>query len=395
MTQERRKDSASKKAKGRAKNGRTFRRRLVGAIPFIVAGILLTLLYSNTALFRQLEKSALDLQMLLRKPPESSNIVVVRVTNKDYQSPDMFRGKSPLDPAKLQELIGAIASAKPRVIGVDLDTSAEGFQTLKPPPEWPPVIWARGANYSNVSGKFVLSDALGGNNTYLCCGLVTMKVDADGAIRRYMRWYDTDAGPMPSLAWAILEVFRKGDVRASEPSNLNEDFLISYVGAPKYSPVSEMEASQVMEMSRRGNWAEDNLLRDKMVLLGGDYAVQDEHETPTGWMLGVEIIASVIETEQRGGGRQPIGRPTILLLAVIDSIVLLLVIHVWGLGKSLLISVVLLPALALACSLLVFGSTAYVGYYILILSVVLLNQVYEKGKEYYKTVKERAAQELE
>lgn len=381
--------------KRRVKTKRGFWRRLIGASPFIALGIFLTLLYSDTNLFRQLETRALDLQMLLREPPDSSNVVVVRITDADYRNPDLFDGKSPLDPEKLQGIIGAIASAKPRVIGVDLDTSVKEFQTIKPPPEWPPVIWARGATYSNLSNKYVLSDALGGNNPYSRCGLVTLKVDSDGVIRRYTRWYDTDAGPMPSLPWAVLREFGKSDGHAAEPSNLNEDLLINYAGAPKYSSVVEVKASQILEMSHQGNWAENNLLRDKMVLLGGDYAVQDEHETPIGWMIGVEVLASVIETEQRGGGRQPIGRPTVLLLAVIDSIVLLLIIHVCGLRKALLISFFLIPTLSLVCSLLIFGSMNYVGYFVLILSAVLLNQIYEKGKEYYKNMKERAAKELE
>lgn len=393
MARERQKESASTKGRGRSKVRRGFWRRLVGASPFIVGGVLLTLLYSNTALFRQLETGALDIQMLLRKPPDSSDIVVVRITNDDYQNPNLFHGKSPLDPAKLQDIIGAIASAKPKVIGIDLDTSAKEFQTIKPLPEWPPIIWARSAVYSNVSRKYILSDALGGNNLHSCCGLVTQKVDTDGVIRRYTRWYDTDAGPMPSLPWAVLREFRKDDGHVAEPSNLNEDLFISYAGAPKYSPVLEAKASQILEMSHQRNWADNNLLKDKMVLLGGDYAVQDEHETPTGWMLGVEVLASIIETEQTGGGRQPIGRPMVLLLAVIDSIVLLLVIHS-GLRKALLISVVLIPLLALVCSMFVFGSTIYVGYFILILGAVLINQMYEKGKEYYKNMTERAAEEL-
>ena len=65
-----------------------------------------------------------------------------------------------------------------------------------------------------------------------------------------------------------------------------------------------------------------------------------------------------------------------------------------GLRKALLISVILIPLLALVCSVLVFGSTIYVGYFILILGAVLMNQVYEKGKEYYKSLTERASEEL-
>lgn len=83
------------------------------------------------------------------------------------------------------------------------------------------------------------------------------------------------------------------------------------------------------------------------MILGGDYAVQDEHDTPVGWMTGSQILASIIETERRGGGRKPIGTVAVVLLAIFDSIVLLFLIHLLGLKKTLLLSIVLIPALAI------------------------------------------------
>ena len=37
---------------------------------------------------------------------------------------------------------------------------------------------------------------------------------------------------------------------------------------------------------------------DRIVLVGGDYAAQDEHDTPAGWMLGTAILAQVVETDE-------------------------------------------------------------------------------------------------
>lgn len=132
-----------------------------------------------------------------------------------------------------------------------------------------------------------------------------------------------------------------------------------------------------------------------MVILGGDYEVQDEHDTPVGWMTGSQILASIIRTEQVGSGRRPIGTAAVVLLAVFDSVVLLLLIHLIGLWRTLLSSVIVVPALAVLLSLLLFGSIGYSGSFMLILIAVLAHQVYERGKDYSKKWREQAAKEIE
>ena len=49
-------------------------------------------------------------------------------------------------------------------------------------------------------------------------------------------------------------------------------------------------------MLNQVSWSGANPLENKMVILGGDYAAQDEHDTPVGWMTGTELLASIIET---------------------------------------------------------------------------------------------------
>jgi CHASE2 domain-containing sensor protein len=365
---------------------------LLAASPVIVGTILLALLYSNTSPFRRLETLALDLTMLSRKPASRSDVVIIRITDDDYQK--YFGGKSPLDSSAVNKVIAIIASGRPKVIGVDLDTSAEAFQSFEISPDWPPVIWARDANYSNVRRKYHMSAALGGNAPAASYGLVTLQLDSDDAIRRYTRWYDTDTGPAPSLPWAMLSKFRNDESSTVAAPNFEEEFLISYAGPAGSERFFSLTVSMLDELSHRKGWPEDNFLKDKMVILGGDYAVQDEHDTPVGWMSGAEILASIIETEWQGGGYRPLGTPAIILLALFDSIVLLILIQLFGLGRTLFLSVIILPTIALIFSLLFFRTVNYVGYFLLVLIAVLLQQVYEKGKEYLKESREQAANEL-
>ncbi len=199
----RRKGEALEKRKRPQKQRRPLWQRLLAASPVIAGSIFLTLLYSNASVFRKLETAALDFRMRAREPTGDSNVAIVTITNEDYQQ--FFSGKSPLDPIVVNRIIAAIASARPKVIGVALDTSPETFQSITAPPDWPPIVWARSATYSRVHKKYLLSGVLGRSSTSAAYGLLTLKIDSDFAIRRYTRWYETDTGREPSFSWAMLK----------------------------------------------------------------------------------------------------------------------------------------------------------------------------------------------
>lgn len=383
--------SAPEKGARRETSERPLGRRLLGVAPVILWSLLISPIYADTALFRKLETVTLDLLMFRNEPPEDSKVVIVRITDDDYQK--HFGGKSPLDPVKLREVVGAIASAGPKVIGVALDTSASEFKTLDVPPEWPPVVWARGSVYSNMSRKHLLSGALGRQNPFVPSGLVALKLDADGAIRRYTRWYDTDRGAVASLPWAVLREFRGDKSRAEAAIDFEEEFLIDYPGPVSSGPFLEATVATLLAPHGPGR-PDDEIFRGKMVLLGSDYAAQDERDTPVGWMLGVEILASIIETEQRGGGRKPVGTGAVMLTAFAEGIVLLLLIHLFGRRKALLAGVFIIAAGVFVGGLLLLDSLHYVGHFFLVLIAVLLHQAYEKGNEYFKKRREQAVGEL-
>src|SRR5690349_14816652 len=185
---------------------RPFRQRLLAVLPILTWAILFTLFYGNSGVVRKLEPLAQDFTMRVRTPKGNSDIVLVQITRDDYIN--FFGGKSPLDPTKVNKIIDSIASAKPKVLGVDIDTSPETFESIKISADWPPIIWARDAAYSHLQRKHILSRLLGKKSSSAEYGLTTFKLDSDGAIRRYTRWYDTDEGPAPSFSWAILQKFR-------------------------------------------------------------------------------------------------------------------------------------------------------------------------------------------
>jgi CHASE2 domain-containing sensor protein len=121
----------------------------------------------------------------------------------------------------------------------------------------------------------------------------------------------------------------------------------------------------------------------KMVILGGDYAVQDEHDTPLGWRLGVEILAQTIETELEGGGLPVPCKIEVIFIAILVSVALWLLLLIWQPRKLVLFGFccIVIPVLAFICSLVAFRSVAQWGYFLPILVAVLIHQAREQLKE--------------
>jgi CHASE2 domain-containing sensor protein len=354
----------------------------------IITAIPVTLLLSSVGVFRQLEMPALDATMHLAAmqlylTPRDSDVVIVRITQDDYKN--IFKGRSPLDPGELQTIINAIAAGRPKVIGVDVDTAPPQFQQMELPTGGPPIVWAREATYSNKEDKYYLDDVLGGKvPPPSASGLVMLKLDEDKVVRRYQRLYDTDTGSFPSFAWAVLKEYRGGLGKPLEDSK--DEMLIQFAGNPGRPYRFDLPTSEIKRLALNEHWAANGILRDKIVLLGGSYAGRDEHNTPLGWMVGVEVMAHVLDTELKGGGVRPPNTILIILLGVIAGVLLWMLLNHYPLRYSFPLSLLVIPALAFLCSLMAFRSVSEWAYFIPILLAVLGQQLYERFKDSQKKV---------
>ncbi len=371
----------------------SLRRRLLKELPVIGVAILLTFIFSNAGLLRKFETTALDVTMRLRHRRTHSDVAVVRITDQAYES--SFGGKSPLDPAQLQELIEAIARGRPRLIAVALDTSAPAFKEMglpPAPPLGPPIVWARNGVYSNVRQRFHLLGVLGGKDPKPPAGAILFMKDDDGVIRRYTRLCKTYEGTEEKLdqsfPWEVIK--QLSDERTKGLKESEEELIINFVGSGRVN----MPADEILRQSSDEGYRTEGILKDKIVILGGDYAAQDEHDTPAGWALGVEVLAQMIETELEGGGTRPASTVVILLLEVLDGFIVLVLFRLLGLGKALLVGAFTLPLLALLCSLIAFWSLAHWAYFVPILLLVFFHQIYERGKDYFKKLPDKVASDL-
>jgi CHASE2 domain-containing sensor protein len=323
--------------------------------------------------------------MRLQPSPTSSDVAIVNITQDDYKR--VFHGNSPLDPSELTRLIGAIASGKPKVIGINVDTSSPVFRDkVRTQQGWPTIVWARDADLDTVTGKLEPKDVLGGITPRPTFGLAVLKPEVTGEIRHYRRILETTEGRQPSFAWAVITE-TKGNKTAQAIAS-TDDLLINYTGDAMGSHRMNLPASQVLDLSDGPDWADSGPLNGKIVLLGGSYhpvnAPPDTHTTPLGQLLGVDVHAQVIETELRGGGLKPASRFAIILLGLFEGIALLLLFERLSLRKAIVCSIVFTPALALACSFASFRSFAMWWYFSPILIATLIQQIYEHSIRDYR-----------
>ncbi len=118
-------------------------RRLAKAAPVILAISLSIQILEHVGWLDRFETASIDAFNILQPPHDPSYVIVVGINDDDYHS--LFGGVSPLDYRKLQNVLAAIAGGHPRVIGIDLDTSWEGFQKIRVPKEWPSLVWGQDA----------------------------------------------------------------------------------------------------------------------------------------------------------------------------------------------------------------------------------------------------------
>lgn len=355
-------------------------RRVLRTAPLMFLLIILVIAFGRLGVLHKFETMALDTETRLNPVPAESEVAIVNIVDADYEH--LFESKSPLQPDRLHGLIDAIASAQPAVIGVDIDTSDKQFREGFPiPSSWPPIVWMRIIKElpESVNEKPEPVSVMGGRDAALDrdAGLALLIEDSEDKVtRRYSRFIDTAEGPLPSFPWAVVHKFAPEKTLALD--DRAGPLLIRYSGDREGKYRVELTAARLLELAPGWkNSPQASPLHKKIVLLGGSYLGQDRHDTPLGKMEGVKILASVIETELRGGGYGPPNKLTIALLEIFDGFFLILLFHLLRPLKALLISLLATPVLALACSLISFVSFSRWAYFAPVLLGVLAFELYD------------------
>lgn len=354
-----------------------FAGRLLRALPVVLVTLALSVLLDRN---EAAEWAALDFQARLRSASAHSDVVVVRIDDVDHDT--VFGGVAPLDPAKVIRVLQAIARGRPSAIGVDLESGAAAYSGVPDRIAGVPVVWARNARCRDHRGepsaactpeRLSPERARGAEGLARQTGLALLSPDADGVLRRYRQSLRTAQGEQPTFATALV----RGAGRPLPPARQR---LITY----RPLPVQPLTVSWVLANQASPDYLGDGgVLRGKIVLLGAAHsATRDWHSTPLGLMAGVDVWAQVVESELRGGGPVP---PHPLWLGVLQfaaALGLVLLFHFFPLERAVAALVVAVPAGAVLCSLAAFRSPWFWMYFVPILLLLVIQQLYDLAKGY-------------
>lgn len=327
-----------------------FWRRLLRAFPVLLLTMLLTFLLVRTDDLHEFAAKSQDLLMRMSAPPRESRVAIVMIGDEEYENE--FKKDGSLNPAKLRELISAIAKGNPKVIGVDIDTSDQRYRDFQFDQVGPPVVWVR-AVYEPLTDIPTPRDVLGGKDPKLNdephSGLPLL-YDINRVTRLYRRIIETTEGRQLSFPWAVVK--RYDPQLAGERQATTDHLIIGFAGTSS----EELSASQILKVANDPTWSDNDKIKNKIVLIGVSYLGQDRHETPIGEKQGVQNMAAVIETELNGGGIKQPDDFAFLPLWILQGVVLVSLSQYFRRRKAILRNLawglVLAVGSALICSLI-------------------------------------------
>jgi CHASE2 domain-containing sensor protein len=400
---------------------------------FASAGLLLWIIFliKHVSVLHGHEIASLDYFTHLREPRnwDSSNIVLLSITDDDYEK--IFKESNPLNPDKIIKMLSIIASAKPAVIAVDVDTTNEHYHNAikflydehgQPPSI--PIIWAAqaremsepaGSHLSFKPDASVLHEViLGGMYSPpkpWFVGISNLFKD-NGEIRRYKWRYKTeDSGIMDSLSLATLraacpasqphsafqeKMCKKLSQLETECPNvcLESAFIrFSMSNPPKFSfgdvlGLSPQNAGGKVDT----DW--QNAFRGKIVFIGSEYSEDDNrYRSVAGQLFAVRIHAEALAAAISDQQNEIIWvkpRWQIILWEILALCALYFAQH-WIRNRALRLSVTFLGAVLLSTLLsrIAFQSALLLINFLPLLSGVFLDVIKDvvKGSDAIKSVK--------
>ena len=280
-----------------------FFKAVTRAAPVILLICAFTLAVETLGWLDRFENAGVDAFNILKAPKEPSHVILVGISDDDHR--DYFAETSPLDAEKLRTIIDAVASGRPRLIAVDIDTSSRSFRELRVSESWPPIVWGQDAVPTDEQLKAI--PVLGGQATRNgdAVGIAALPMDSDGVVRRHLREFSlggTTHEGAPSFPWAIVQTACKSgalefcEASARESGHSEGGLRLNFSGERyTFTPLS---VRYVLQAASSEGWRTRGPLLGKVAILGGCYrAARDSYVTPVGVMYGLQLMAQAVESE--------------------------------------------------------------------------------------------------
>lgn len=403
---------------------------LLGAVPWIAVASIVTFYMHHWGWLRGFENTALDslLRFWTVKP---EHVVVVNISDSDYKT--IFSSTSPLSPQKIQEVIEAVATAKPEVIVVDVDTAPDVFQSVKPRLDGTTkVIWAVDAEVQEGSGEHsgghgaapdfrpykVLGRSV--NLDDKSVGISVFPLDADGIIRRYRRRFSvvgeeqtesvsasheggattpTQGGhegdartqqqseasnphehhnaEMSSISWAAVQAYAKPGALCPDVEH-HDEAIFSFAGGEKYIPT--VSVGDLLKMKDGAGWTA--IAQGKVVILGGAFrSARDHYVTPAGPTYGVNLVAQAIEADLQCLAIHPVDHTIMTTIEVIVGIIFAFLNCRFPARLGMGLGFLLMTTIAGSLSFLTFRTLSWWADFIPVLVAVQIHSIVDHVKE--------------
>jgi CHASE2 domain-containing sensor protein len=362
---------------------------------------LATFLLHHAGWLNAFETSSLDFFVRLREPVRPKYVWLVAITDRDYA--ELFRKTSPLDPARLRELIIAAAQLRPRVIGVDIDTSDS--RGVRPETDVP-IVWGQRMTENLPARERRTVPVLGNEQPQPDTneiGVSALPADEDGSVRRYRRKISVERGSLDSLPWAVTKAFCRqvidsssGDLKAQCAKILRSESLVKYqrplllnFSEPPHTEVHIISASDLLQAGATEGWQSNATFRDGIVMLGGTFALSGDvsYKTPVGTRAGIQLFSDAIETELQQRPITPLNEVLMVVFEILGGYSLAAWHFISKNRGAVALRVAAVPVLAIASSFLAFSSLAYWFSFIPVLVGVLLHEAHEHFKHYRLLIK--------
>ncbi len=274
--------------------------RLGSTILFLFLALLMARFSWTTPLIQDAERALYDMRASVFAPEvEKEDRIVMIVYNEDTLK--LTGQRSPVDRTILAQALESIDAAKPKSIGIDIlftmpqDDDAllvSAFKQLQTPtyiayadPKYNPEIAFAEHEFLTAFLSEVQGDTLNPTS-------IKLNTDGDGVQRR---WTPQNPEAPPFMAMALTKPNPKfeanqGAIRYLVPSNPDMPVFDKF-------PIESFADPEIAEMLQ-------SFIKDKYVLIGGDFVDRDRFETPIGSitdlqsedgkMIGLEVHAHML-----------------------------------------------------------------------------------------------------
>jgi CHASE2 domain-containing sensor protein len=375
----------------------------------VILAALLSHTVRNTSFITRMEMLNLDSWVAFQLPPESSEIVIVAITDQEYQQKENFNSTSPLSARRVTDVICAIAKSGPKLIGVDVDTSGwsaidrenvyQSCPVRKLNARGPgvPIVWAIGGyeDEDKNQNRVVHLDSIQGIAPDDCFAVVADIEDVDGVVRSYDSAVLSDNQMWPSFGPVIADT-QKGDEPACQVRRVGPDrkitrARINFRGGKK--AFYHLNISTVLMAADTEAWQSSNPLKHNIVLFGGSYrAARDSYMTPAGQLDGVDVLSHAVLSELPGGQIRDVPPSLFLTFDILMGFGIVTLTYFNKNPWLLLLVLLAIPVLSFAASLVLYNSFSYFASFVPVLVGVFFHELLAHLVEHHRL--KRDLQEL-